>query len=48
MGTIGPFAGGLLTSPATSGTAFPIMAVFCGSSIVFAVVFFQKKCGGKA
>ena len=48
MGTIGPFAGGLLTSPATSGTAFPVMAVFCVSSIVFAVVFFQKKCGGKA
>jgi hypothetical protein len=42
MGTIGPFAGGLLTTPSTSGTAFPVMAVFCGLSIVFAVVFFKK------
>lgn len=42
MGTAGPFAGGLLTTPSTSGTAFPVMAVCCGLSIVFAVVFFKR------
>ena len=43
MGTVGPFAGGLLTTPSTSGTAFPVMAVFCALSVIFAVVFFKKK-----
>lgn len=48
MGTIGPFAGGLLTTPSTSGTAFPVMAVCCALSVFFAVGFFKNKCGGKA
>lgn len=43
MGTIGPFAAGMLTSPSTSGTAFPVMAVCCAASVVFAVVYFSKK-----
>ena len=43
MGTIGPFAGGLLVSPAASGKAFPVMAAFCVCSIVFAVCYFGKK-----
>lgn len=42
MGTVGPFAGGLLTTPSTSGTAFPVMAVLCGLSIIFAVFYFCK------
>lgn len=42
MGTVGPFAGGLLTTPSTSGTAFPVMAVLCGLSVIFAVFYFCK------
>ena len=48
MGTIGPFAGGLLTTPATSGTAFPVMAVLCFSSVIFAVVYFHNTMRKKA
>ena len=36
-GTIGPFAAGLLTSPQTSGAAFPAAAVLSAAGIAFAV-----------
>ena len=48
MGTIGPFAGGLLTTPSTSGAAFPVMAVLCFSSVIFAVVYFHNTMRNKA
>ena len=42
MGTIGPFAGGLLTSPATSGLAFGSVAFICILSISIGALFFKR------
>ena len=42
MGTVGPFAGGLLTTPQTSGTAFPAAAVLCLLSVLVSTIFLKK------
>ena len=41
-GTIGPFAAGLLTSPETSGAAFPLAAILSAAGVLFAVLSFRR------
>jgi len=41
-GTLGPFAAGLLTSPATSGAAFPVAAALSAAGILFAALSFRR------
>ena len=41
-GTIGPFAAGLLTSPQTSGAAFPAAALVSAAGILFAVFSLRR------
>ena len=42
MGTVGPFAGGLLTTPSTSGLAFGSAAFICLLSICTGALFFKR------
>ena len=44
-GTLGPFAAGLLTSPATSGAAFPAAALLSAAGILFAVFSLRRTTG---
>ena len=44
-GTIGPFAAGLLTSPQTSGAAFPAAAALSAAGILFAVFSLRRTDG---
>ena len=41
-GTVGPFAGGLLSSPQNSGTAFLAAACICAASVAATVIYFAK------
>lgn len=42
-GTFAPFLGGLLSSPETSGAAFPVAAVLCITSVILTAVYFIRK-----
>lgn len=41
-GTVGPFAGGLMSSPQNSGTAFLAAACICTASVAATVIYFAK------
>ena len=41
-GTIGPFAAGLLTSPQTSGAAFPAAALVSAAGILFGIFSLRR------
>ena len=41
-GTVGPFAGGLMSSPQNSGTAFLAAACICAASVAASVIYFAK------